>query len=225
MIPVIINCEEISSESDSHSAPIAFTEIAGIPLFAHTLAHLRTQGLHEQVYIYAKKAFDVQQKALLKAYGVLEPNDESASSLSSSLLHWGIEGPYLVIPAYIWTDAALRTLAADCLIRQPGEWVLALHTTPSLAGAVYAYEMKSRQIGAMASSENMHQGVFSGIYLGWMSSSPEHETASDDKKGFFAAQEKAGKLFARPFPDSTFLDIRDTIDLAKAEILLHPENN
>lgn len=236
MIPVVILCGGFGTRLRSvvEEKPKVLAPVAGRPFLAYVIDLLRTQGLGEEIWL--STGYMADQVAAF-AESVDKPGQRvrcieeaerlgTGGALQFAVPSAGIEGPFLAMNGDTWFDAPLRTLASDCLVRKPGEWVVAL--TPMRHADRYGtveYDESTRQIRSFREKHpigEISEWINAGVYLGWSQNldGSRFRGKFSLETDVFPAYLNEGLLYARPFPQSTFLDIGIPVDYAKAEAIL-----
>lgn len=236
MIPVVILCGGLGTRLRAvvEEKPKVLAPVAGRPFLEYVIGHLRSQGLGgdiwlstgylaDQVAAFAESLDTPDQR--VRCIAESEPLG-TGGALRYAAEQAGIEGPFLAMNGDTWFDAPLRTLASDCLVRKPGEWVVALTSMrhADRYGTV-SFDEGTRQIRAFNEKHPIGETpewINAGVYLAWsqnLADAPFHGKFSLETD-VFPVLLRGGLLFARPFPRSTFLDIGIPVDYAKAEAIL-----
>ncbi len=235
MMPVVILCGGFGTRLRTvvSDTPKVLAPVNGRPFLWYVIDHLREQGLGESIWLSTGYLAD-QVSAFAESIDqpdqrvrcIAEPQPlGTGGALRFAAVHAGIQGPFLAMNGDTWFDASLRTLAVESMVREPGEWVVAL--TPMKHADRYGtvdFDPATRRVNTFVEKHPIgadSEWINAGAYLAWSDtlSSQEPNKAFSLEQDLFPKLQQQGKLFARTFDNSRFLDIGIPEDYAKAEAL------
>lgn len=235
MMPVVILCGGFGTRLRTvvSDTPKVLAPVNGKPFLGYVIDHLREQGLGESIWLSTGYLAD-QVAAFAESVDrpdqrvrcIAEPQPlGTGGGLRFAAVHAGIQGPFLAMNGDTWFDAPLRTLAVESMVRESGEWVVAL--TPMKHADRYGtvdFDPATRQVNAFVEKHPIgadSEWINAGAYLAWTDTlrSQEPNRAFSLEVDLFPDVQRQSKLFARPFANSRFLDIGIPEDYAKAEAL------
>jgi D-glycero-alpha-D-manno-heptose 1-phosphate guanylyltransferase len=235
MMPVVILCGGFGTRLRTvvSDTPKVLAPVNGRPFLAYVIDHLRSQGLGESIWLstgyladqvaeFAKSVNTPEQR--VRCIAETQPLGTGGALRFAAVLA-GIEGPFLAMNGDTWFDAPLRTLAVESMVRENGQWVVAL--TPMQHADRYGtvdFDPATRQVNAFVEKHPIGddtEWINAGAYLAWTDTlrSPDLPEAFSLEQYLFPQLQQQGKLYARAFPNSRFLDIGIPEDYAKAEDL------
>lgn len=235
MMQVVILCGGLGTRLRPvvHETPKVLAPVNNRPFLAYLINHLRSQGLgesiwlsagylSEQVQVFAESVDTPAQR--VRCIAEAEPLG-TGGALRFAMNKAQISGPFIAMNGDTWFDAPLRTLAAESMVRAPGEWVVAL--TPMKHADRYGtvdFDPDSRKILQFHEKRPIGaepEWINAGAYLAWTDTlnDPSLSEIFSLETSLFPKLHAQGQLFARPFANSRFLDIGIPEDYAKAEIV------
>ena len=234
-MPVVILCGGFGTRLRSvvTDTPKVLASVSGRPFLDYVIDHLRSQGLGESIWLstgYLADQVDAYAESVdapgqrVQCIAETQPLG-TGGALRFAATHARIDGPFLALNGDTWFDAPLRTLAVESMVREPGEWVVAL--TPMQHADRYGtvdFDPASRQVNAFVEKHPIgadSEWINAGAYLAWTDTlrSQDLPEAFSLEQHLFPWLQQQGKLFARAFPNSRFLDIGIPEDYAKAEAI------
>jgi D-glycero-alpha-D-manno-heptose 1-phosphate guanylyltransferase len=184
---------------------------------------LSTGYLADQLHVFAESIDQPDQR--VRCMEEKEPLG-TGGALRFLVKEAGIEGPFLALNGDTWFDAPLRTLAVESMVRNPGEWVVALTSMKhSDRYGTVVFDPADRKVTEFKEKHRIGEEpewINAGVYLAWTNS-----LMSMNLSDRFSLETEAfplllmhNQLFARPFNGAHFLDIGIPEDYAKAEAIL-----
>jgi D-glycero-alpha-D-manno-heptose 1-phosphate guanylyltransferase len=236
MLPIVILCGGLGTRLRSvvNDQPKVLAPVKKRPFLMYIIDHLRSQGLGENIWLSTGYLAD---QLSVFAESVDQPEQRvrcieekerlgTGGALRFVVKEAAIEGPFLALNGDTWFDAPLRTLAVESMVRNPGEWVVALTTMKhSDRYGTVVFDPKDRKVLEFTEKHTIGsdaEWINAGVYLAWSSSFVKHDFPdrfSLETEGFPQLM-KHDELYARPFPTARFLDIGIPEDYAKAEAIL-----
>lgn len=223
MIPVIVLCGGLGSRLQSvlPGTPKVLAPIHGKPFLSYLLEQLRQQALLDRVLLSTGHLADQistyiseQEQYRDKVVCITEPEPMgTAGAVNYVVQKAQLEGPFLVMNGDTWFDAPLRTLASDCLIQEPGSWVVALTSMRHADRfGIVEFDEKTHQITAFKEKQRIEETpawINAGVYLGWSQTFRDYGLPQpcSMEQWLFPALLQDKKLYYRTFTDATFLDI------------------
>lgn len=236
MIPVIILSGGLGTRLRAviSGLPKVLAPINGKPFLEYVLEHLREQALLDRVLLstghlsehiesYISSKEDYRDKVVC----IREPVPMGTAGAVKYVVEQAqLEGPFLVMNGDTWFDAPLRTLATDCLIREPGIWELALTriSDEDRFGRV-EFDVATHQILAFKEKQKIGETpewINAGVYLGWSRTFSDYQLPQpcSMEHWLFPSLLQDKKLYCRQFSEATFLDIGIPGDYQRAIELL-----
>jgi len=236
MLPVVILCGGLGTRLRTvvSEQPKVLAPVNGRPFLHYIIDHLRNQGLGEDIWLstgYMADHLSVFAESVdlpgqrVRCIEEKEPLG-TGGAMRFVVKKIGIQGPFLALNGDTWFDAPLRSLAVEAMVRNQGEWVLALTTMKhSDRYGTVVFDPQDRKVVEFREKHDIGEKVEwinAGVYLAWTNSLMSldlPERFSLETEGFPQLLSN-DQLYARPFTDARFLDIGIPEDYAKAEALL-----
>lgn len=236
MIPVIILCGGFGTRLQSvlPNTPKVLAPINGQPFLSFLLEHLRAQALLDRVILSTGHLSDqIEDFVISQADSypglrcIKEPEPlGTAGAVKYVVEKAQLDGPFLIMNGDTWFNAPIRTLATDCLIREPGEWVVALTSMRNADRfGLVEFDASSHHIEAFKEKQQIGETpawINAGVYLGWSQTFNDYTLPQpcSTEHWLFPALLQDKKLYCRSFSEATFLDIGIPEDYQQAEQLL-----
>ncbi len=236
MLPVVILCGGLGTRLRTviSEQPKVLAPVNGKPFLMYVIDHLRSQGLGEDIWLSTGyladqlRVFAESIDEMGQSVRCIEENEPlgTGGALRFFVKEAKIEGPFLALNGDTWFDAPLRTLAVESMVRNRGEWVVALtNMTHSDRYGTVDFDPQDRKVISFIEKHaigDLAEWINAGVYLGWSTSFDDLNLPDKCslETEIFPQLLSRTMLFARTFPGARFLDIGIPEDYAKAEAIL-----